>query len=106
MASRKEFVEFVCSQLKPLGNITYRPMMGEYLVYVNHKYCIGICNNQVFLKPTKGIEDLLNEVILEPMYDGAKPSYLITDIDNVDYLCKIVGATYEALPEPKKKGDS
>ncbi|MDD2435818.1 MAG: TfoX/Sxy family protein [Bacilli bacterium] len=103
MASKKEFVEYVCSQLSDLGEIKYRPMMGEYLIYVNGKYCVGICNNQVFLKPVKKVKEMFKEVIEQPMYDGAKFSYLITDIDDREYLTKIVKATYEGLPEIKKK---
>lgn len=103
MASKKEFVEYICSQLSELGEITYRPMMGEYIVYINGKYCIGICNNQMFLKPVEEVKTLLKEVIEQPMYDGAKPSYLISDIDDKDYLIKIVKATYDKLPNSKKK---
>lgn len=103
MSSRKEFVEYVCSQLSDLGEITYRPMMGEYLIYVNGKYCVGICDNQMFLKSISKVKKMLKEIIEQPMYDGAKPSYLITDIDDKEYLCKIVKATYKELPESKKK---
>ena len=103
MASKKEFVEFICDQLSELGEITYRPMMGEYLIYVNGKYCVGICENQMFLKPVNKVRTLLKEVIEQPMYEGAKPSFLITDIDDRDYLCKIVKVTYDELPEPKPK---
>lgn len=103
MASKREFVEYICSQLSDLGEITYRPMMGEYLVYVNGKYCVGICDNQMFLKPVKEVKELLKEIIEQPMYAGAKPSFLITDIDDREYLSKIVKATYERLPEPKRK---
>jgi len=103
MASSREFVEYICSQLTELGEITFRPMMGGYLIYVNGKYCIGISDNQMFLKPVEEVRGLLKEVIEEPMYDGAKPSFLITDIDDREYLCEIVGVTYQYLPEPKKK---
>lgn len=103
MASKKEFVEYICSQLSSLGEITYRPMMGEYIIYVNGKYCVGICDNQMFLKPVKELRSMLKEVIEEPMYDGAKPSFLITDIDDKEYLCKIVKKVFEILPENKKR---
>jgi Regulator of competence-specific genes len=103
MASKKEFVEYICAQLSNLGEISYRPMMGEYIIYVKGKYCIGICDDQMFLKPVKTVEPLLKEVILKPMYNGAKDSYLITDIDDKEYLCKIVKEAYDKLPMPKKK---
>ena len=103
MASRIEFVEYICDQLNDLGEIKYKSMMGEYLIYVNNKYCVGICDDMMFLKPTKKAKELLKEVTLRPMYDGAKPSYLITDIDDKEYLLSIVQATYDELPEPKLK---
>ena len=103
MASNLKFVEFICDQLKEAGNIRYKSMMGEYLVYVNNKYVIGICNDQVYLKITDKARLLLNEIIEKPMYDGAKPSFLINDIDDAEYLVKIVKVTFEELPEPKQK---
>ena len=102
MASKKEFVEYICSQLSSLGEITYRHMMGEYIIYVNGKYCVGICDNQMFLKPVNEVRPLLKEIIEIPMYDGAKPSFLITDIDDKEYLCKIVNTVFKILPENKK----
>ena len=101
MASKKEFVNYICEQLEDLGEITYRPMMGEYLIYVNGKYCVGICDNQMFLKPVEDVKPLLKEVIEQPMYDGAKPSFLINDIDDKEYLCKIVRVTCDKLPSKK-----
>lgn len=103
MASRKEFVEYICSQLSSLGEVTYRPMMGEYIIYIKGKYCVGICDDQMFLKPVKEVREKLKEVIEQPMYDGAKPSYLITDIDDKEYLCEIVKIVYEKLTENKKR---
>jgi len=103
MASTREFVEFICSQLATLGEITYRPMMGEYLVYVDGKYCVAVCDNQMFVKPTEKAKLLLKEIIEAPMYEGAKPSFLITNVDDKEYLCEIVKATYDALPAPKVK---
>ena len=103
MASQKEFVEEICVKIADLGDITYRPMMGEYLIYVNGKYCAAIADNQVFVKPLPELKPLLKEIIELPMYDGAKPSYLIEDIDDNDYLCQIIGTAYKILPEPKPK---
>lgn len=98
MASDRGYVEYICEQLHPLGKITYRQMMGEYIVYVNGKYVLTVADNEVYLKPTSAVIPLLNEVIIEPFYDGGKPAYLIRDVDDSDYLCDIVLTTYHALP--------
>lgn len=103
MASKKEYVKYICEQLSDLGEITYRPMMGEYLIYVNGKYCIGICDNQMFLKPVEDVRCLLKEIVEQPMYEGAKASFLINDIDDKEYLCKIVKVVYDKLPQKKVK---
>lgn len=103
MASRKEFVEYICEQLSTIGDITYKSMMGEYLIYVNGKYTVGICEDQMFLKPVEKVRPMLKEVIEMPMYEGAKPSFLIEDTEDKEYLCKIVQTTYNELPVPKTK---
>ena len=103
MASRIEFVNYIVDQLSILGDVSYRPMMGEYLIYVKGKYVVGICDDKMYLKPTKKVEALLKEIVMEPMYDGAKPSFLINDVDDREYLIEIVRVTYEELPIPKKK---
>lgn len=103
MASDKEFVHYVCSKLEDIALITYRPMMGEYLIYVNGVYTLAVADNQVFLKPTKEVEPLLKEVVLEPMYPGAKPSYLINDFEDKAYFEDIVLKTYQVLKEKGNK---
>ena len=34
MASSKQYLEFILEQLSEFGDITYRPMMGEYIIYI------------------------------------------------------------------------
>lgn len=103
MASKLEFVEYVCEQISGAGTITYRKMFGEYGVYCNGKIIGLICDNQFFLKITKTGKNLLHEVIEAPAYKGAKPSFLIESLDDRDYLSELVSATYEELPVPKPK---
>ena len=50
MASTMEFVTYVCEQLAGTGEISYRKMFGEYMVYVNFKPLILICDNTAFVK--------------------------------------------------------
>ena len=48
MASSKEYLEFVLEQLAELDEITYRAMMGEYIIYYRGKIVGGIydCNRR------------------------------------------------------------
>lgn len=105
MASSKEFVEFVCEQLSDAGTITYKNMFGEFGVYCNGQYFAAICNDQFFVKMTKEGETFLGTYETGYPYEGAKPCFLITDLDNREMLAKLVTITCHALPikKPKKK---
>ena len=37
MASSKEYLQFILEQLSDLEEITYRTMMGEYIIYYREK---------------------------------------------------------------------
>ena len=41
MASSKEYLEFVLEQLSDLNGISYRAMMGEYVIYYQGKVIGG-----------------------------------------------------------------
>lgn len=101
MASSKEFVVYVCDLLKSIGPITYRQMMGEYIIYVQGKYVLTIADNEVYLKYTKEVEAELKEVILKSYYEGGPLAYQIRDFEDEDYFSKIVMTTYHHLPLKK-----
>lgn len=103
MASSQEFVEYVKQQLCSAGNISIRKMFGEYGIYFNSKFIGVICENQFFLKPTEKGRDCLNEVKEIPPYEGASPYFLIEELENQNFLAKLMTATWDALPEPKRK---
>lgn len=103
MATREEFAMYVQDQLSLAGTITLKKMFGEYGIYCNEKFIGTICDNQLFLKMTEGAKKLLKEVKEVPPYQGAKPSFLIEELEDTAYLAKIVQATYEELPMPKPK---
>lgn len=97
MASDLSFVFFVVDQLRPLGTITYRKMMGEYIIYINGLYLVTVADNDVYLKVTEEVLPSLKEIIYKPFYKGGKPALLIRDIDDSEYLCNIVSITYRAF---------
>lgn len=103
MSSKPEFVQFIADQLEEAGQITYRKMFGEYGMYCNGKLFAVICSDQLFIKVTE--EGALAAPGLEtaPPYNGSKPYFVIEDIDNRDFLTKLVTVTCKSLPEPKPK---
>jgi len=103
MASTKEFVAFVAEQLLDAGQITYRRMFGEYGLYCNGKFFAVICDNQLFVKVTEAARARFPDLPLAPPYEGAKPYFLIEDLDNRLLLAELTAITWENLPEPKPK---
>jgi TfoX/Sxy family transcriptional regulator of competence genes len=104
MASNLGFVEFVIEQMENAGVITYRKMFGEYALYCDGKIMALICDNQLFIKPTKAGRAYISNIIEAPPYPGAKPYFLIEDqLENKDWISNLVKITAEELPEPKPK---
>ena len=104
MASDLSFVEFVVEQIQTAGDIRYRKMFGEYAVYCNDKVVALVCDNQVFVKPTKAGAQFIGEVVEKPPYPGAKPSFLIEDqIEDSDWMRDLISLTEAELPLPKPK---
>lgn len=103
MASKKEYLDFVLEQLSGLVGISYRAMMGEYLLYYNDKLFGGIYDDRFLVKVTASSLELLPDAPQEIPYDGAKPMLLVTEIENKNYLRELILAIYEDLSETKKK---
>lgn len=103
MSSKLEFVEYCAEQCRGAGEITYKKMFGEYGLYCNGKIFSLICGDEFFVKITKEVKELYPELPEKPPYDGSKDYFLVEDVDNADFLTKLVTATYNALPEPKPK---
>ena len=103
MASSKEYLEFVLDQLKELDEITYRAMMGEFIIYYHGKIVGGIYDDRFLVKPTKSAKSLMPEANMELPYEGAKEMTLVDDVDNSKFLKKLFEAMYEELPAPKKR---
>lgn len=103
MASRIEFVEYVCEQLSGAGEITYKKMFGDYGLYCDSKPIGVICNDQLFIKKTAAGSAILPGCPEEPPYQGAKPSFLVEELDDRELMAKFIRATYEELPMPKPK---
>ena len=102
MASSKGFLEYISEQLSGLAGVTFRPMMGEYILYYNGKIFGGIYDDRFLLKPTKKAAFMLPDAPKVKPYEGAKDMLLIEDTDDREFLAELVKAVCEDLPEPKK----
>ena len=103
MASSKEYLNFILEQLSGLEEITYRAMMGEYIIYYRGKIVGGIYDDRLLVKPVKSAVDYISNVRYELPYEGAKEMLLVEDVDNKEYLEGLFNAMYEELPLPKPK---
>ena len=102
MASSKEYLDFILEQLSDLEDITYRPMMGEYILYCRGKVIGGIYDDRFLVKPVKSAAAMMPGARMELPYDGAKEMLLVEDVDNREFLQKLVRSMYSDLPAPKK----
>lgn len=103
MASTKEYLGFVLEQLSDLSGISYRAMMGEYIIYYQGKIVGGIYDDRLLVKPTDSARKLIPEAPLELPYEGAKEMLLVDEIDDKQFLSELLNAMYDELPVPKKK---
>lgn len=103
MASSKEYLNFILEQLSELEGITYRAMMGEFILYYQGKIVGGIYDNRLLVKPVKSVKALISNPIYELPYEGAKEMILVEDIDSSAFLTQLFSEMYDELPEPKKK---
>lgn len=103
MASNLEFVEYVCQQIGNAGVITYKKMFGEYGIYCDYKIIGLICDNQFFVKRTKKGEEVYPDCELASPYTNAKPHFVVEKIDDQELMTKFIQATYNELPNPKRK---
>ena len=109
MASSKEYLTFILEQLSDLEGISYRAMMGEYIIYYREKIVGGIYDDRLLVKPVKSVKSVKSAVSLMPNaiyelpYDGAKEMLLVDNVDNKDFLTRLFVAMYDELPAQKKK---
>ena len=103
MASSKSYLEFIMDQLSPLNDVSYRAMMGEYILYCRGKVVGGIYDDRLLLKPVKAALAMLPDAPRELPYEGAKEMLLVEEVENREFLCGLVEAAAGELPAPKKK---
>jgi TfoX/Sxy family transcriptional regulator of competence genes len=104
MASNPKFVDFVIDQIDLPTHVSYRKMFGEYALYYGGKLFALICDDKLFLKPSKLGREFIEDIVEAPPYPGAKPLFLIGEkIEDRQWLKKLISITVLELPEPKAK---
>ena len=103
MASSKEYISFILEQLSDLDDITYKAMMGGYIIYYRGKIVGGIYDDRLLVKPVKSAITYMKNPSYELPYEGAKEMILVDDIDNKEYLAGLFNVMYDELPAPKVK---
>jgi len=103
MASTKNYLDFILEQLSDLDEISYKAMMGEYIIYYRGKIVGGIYDDRFLVKPVKSAISLMPDATFEIPYDGAKEMILVNNVDDKNFLTELLNAMYDELPAPKKK---
>lgn len=103
MASTKEYLNFIMEQLSELDEVSFRAMMGEYILYYRGKVFGGIYDDRLLIKPVPAAVKMMPDATMELPYDGAKAMILVDDVDNREFLCELIESMWEELPEKKKK---
>lgn len=102
MATSKEYADFVCEQVIGLGAVRSKKMFGEYMVYIDDKPILLVCDNTVFIKMLVCVADLMENAETGVPYDGAKPHYIL-DIENRELTEEVVKRILEVIPVPKPR---
>ena len=104
MASSKEYLDFILDQLSGLDEISYRAMMGEYIIYYRGKIVGGVYDDRFLVKPTKSAVKMMPDADKELPYEGAKEMLLVDNVENREFLQELLEAMNEELPSRKAGG--
>lgn len=102
MATTKDYIEYVCEQISGIGDIRYKKMFGEYMVYMNDLPVITVCDNISYIKQLDNISELMKDASKGFPYNGAKEHYIL-DIDNQEFSKLVVKEIEKVTKVPRKK---
>jgi len=102
VATTIDFIEYVCEQIADIENVRYRKMFGEYMVYVNERPALLVCDNTVFVKIAPYLDGLMDGAERGFPYNGAKEHYIL-DIDDAEKAKVVAELIGRNAPLPKKK---
>lgn len=102
MASSLDFVQYVCDQIEGTGIVRAKKMFGDWLVYVDEKPLILVCDNICYIKKLPELETLMSDAECGYPYDGAREHYIL-DIDHACEVRKVVRIALDVIPLPQRK---
>ncbi len=103
MSTSKEYLYYIQEQLSAIDGISYRAMMGEYVIYYKDKVAGGIYDNRFLIKQTAAAKRLLPGASLVIPYSGAKEMILIEDAENAELMLRLFENMYGELPALKRR---
>ena len=103
MASSREYLDFIMEQLSGSEDVSYRAMMGEYIIYYRGKAVGGIYDDRFLVKPVKAAKELMPDADIELPYEGAKEMLLVNELENKEFLRQLLESMYEELSATKKR---
>ena len=103
MASSKEYLDFILEQVSELDNVSYKAMMGEFIIYYKGKIIGGIYDDRLLVKPVKSAISYMPTALYALPYEGAKEMLLVDEVDNKEFLTGLFHTMYDELPAPKQK---
>ena len=103
MASSSAYLHFILEQLSGIDGITYRQMMGEYVLYLNGRIIGGIYDDCFLVRPTRSARAMMPDADMAQPYEGAKEMLMVDNVDSRDFLTRLLTAMYDELPAPKPK---
>ncbi len=102
MATSKGYLSFVLEQLSDLEGISYRSMMGEYIIYYRGVISAYLCDDRLLVKPLSAVLKLMPNARYETPYEGAKEMLLVEKVDDRDFLTGLFKTIYAELPKSQK----
>ena len=103
MASTKEYLDYIMEQLSDLDEVSFKAIMGEYILYYRGKIFGGIYDDRLLIKPVPAAVKMMPGASMELPYEGAKEMLLADDVDDREFLCKLIDSMWEELPEKKRR---
>ena len=103
MASSKEYLDFILEQLSGLENVTWKALMGEYILYWRGKIVGGIYDDRFLVKPTPAALAMMPSASREIPYPGAKEMLLVDNVEDREFLHRLLEKVAGELPTAKKR---
>lgn len=102
MATSAEMIDYVCEQVAPYGDVRSKKMFGEYLVYLNDRPILTVCDNLVYVKQLPQLDALMQDAPRGFPYDGAKEHYIL-DPEDRPLLDRLIPLLAQLIPVPMKR---